>query len=72
MSENPFEDVTEIDVTDLENEERRRLQSSESESTLVFTEDETVAYTPDSEENSEGFEVEIEELPIAEEELIEV
>jgi len=49
------------DVSD----KRRALASS----TVTFTSDETVAYTPDTEENSEGFDVEVVEDPIPELEL---
>lgn len=38
-------------------------------SSVTFTSDETVAYTPDTEENQEGFDVEVVEDPIPELEL---
>jgi len=55
VSSMPLISETEVDLELVE--ERRILEGS---TTLVFTNDETVSYSPDSSENTEGFDVESE------------
>jgi hypothetical protein len=42
---------------------RRRLEAT-GEAKILFTSDESVAYVPDNEENSEGFDLEVPEDPV--------
>jgi len=58
--------VDEVNIDEIDSipeEESIRMLAADSV-TLVYTNDETVSYTPDSDENTEGFEVEVADDPL--------
>jgi len=47
----------------------RQLEDVDTSSGIIFTSDETLAYTPDTEENTKDFDVEIPEDPVTEKDV---